>query len=282
MRIGFVTCVQLGYDCIEAIHSIGGSFSLFVTLKDSQATTKSGRVYLDKISKSSGTPLIKVSHINDKKSIEEIRRANLDWLFIVGWSQIASPEVLALPRFGVLGMHPTLLPKGRGRASIPWAIIKDLSETGVTLFKLDNGVDTGPILGQIKIPIKRKETATSLYKLIANGHCDLIKNVWSNNLLSGNISLNYQDNINATFWPGRQPEDGRILPTMSVQEVDNLVRATTKPYPGAFVIYKNDRVIVWSGKPVKTYSKDLKGYKIQCSDGLYLATNYQFEVVQGD
>ncbi|MBT6113864.1 MAG: methionyl-tRNA formyltransferase [Candidatus Marinimicrobia bacterium] len=277
MRIGFITCVQLGHDCIEAIHSIGGSFSLFVTLKDSRATTKSGRVYLDKISKSSGTPLVKVSHINDKKSIEEIRRANLDWLFIVGWSQIANSEVLALPRLGVLGMHPTLLPQGRGRASIPWAIMKGLSETGVTLFKLDNGVDTGPILGQIKIPIKRKETATSLYKLIANGHCDLIKNVWLNNLIPDIISLRCQDDNNATIWPCRKPEDGQILTVMSMEKIDCIVRATTKPYPGAFFLNNNKKIIIWNGKMNFSFKKSDNSYTIPCSDGFYLATEYEIE-----
>ena len=279
MRIGFVTCVRLGYECIEAIHSIGGKFSLFVSLEDAQATKKSGRVYLDKISKSSCTPLVKVSHINDKKSIEAIRKANLDWLFIVGWSQIANSEVLELPRFGVLGMHPTLLPQGRGRASIPWAIMKGLSETGVTLFKLDNGVDTGPILGQIKIPIKRKETATSLYKLITNGHCDLIKNVWLNNLLPDNISLDYQDDNNATIWPGRKPEDGQILTTMSMERIDYIVRATTKPYPGAFFLNNNQKIIIWNGKANNFFKKNDDGYIIKCQDGFYLATEYEIESI---
>jgi methionyl-tRNA formyltransferase len=279
MRIGFVTCVQLGYDCIEAVHSIDGSFSLFITLEDNQAIAKSGRVYLDKISKSSGTPLVKINHINDKKSIEEIRRANLDWLFIVGWSQIANSEVLELPRLGVLGMHPTLLPQGRGRASVPWAIIKGLSETGVTLFKLDNGVDTGPILSQIKIPIKRKETATSLYKLIANGHCDLIKNVWLNNLLPNNISLDYQDDNNATIWPGRKPEDGQILNNMSMEKIDCIVRATTKPYPGAFFLNNNKKIIIWNGKVNNSFKESDNGYTIKCLDGFYLATEYEIESV---
>jgi methionyl-tRNA formyltransferase len=279
MRIGFVTCVRLGYECIEAIHSVGGKFSLFISLEDDQATKKSGRVYLDKISKLSGVPLVKVSHINDKKSIEKIRSANLDWLFIVGWSQIANMEVLELPRFGVLGMHPTLLPKGRGRASIPWAIIKGLKETGVTLFKLDNGVDTGPIIGQIKIPIKRNETALSLYDLIISGHRDLIKNVWLKNLMPDNISLDYQNDKNATFWPGRKPEDGQILTTMSMKKIDRIVRATTKPYPGAFFLNNNKKIIIWSGKANNNFSKNDLGYVIKCADGFFLATKYEIHSI---
>ena len=153
--------------------------------------------------------------------------------------------------------------------------MKGLSETGVTLFKLDNGVDTGPILGQIKIPIKRKETATSLYKLIANGHCDLIKNIWLNNLLSDNILLDYQDNKNATIWPGRKPEDGQIFTTMSMQKIDRIVRATTKPYPGAFFLNNNKKIIIWGGKANNFFSKRDIGYTIKCSDGYFLATEYE-------
>src|SRR5690554_2083 len=146
IKIGFVTCVQLGLSCMEAIYEANGKLALAITLNDDQARQKSGRVYLDEFCKRKSIPLMKSSHINNKDVIDSIKEADLDWLFIIGWSQIASKELLETPKNGTLGMHPTLLPCGRGRASIPWAILKGLDTTGVTLFKLDEGVDTGPIV----------------------------------------------------------------------------------------------------------------------------------------
>ena len=77
----------------------------------------------------------------------------------------------------MIGAHPTLLPKGRGRAAIPWAIIKGLDSTGLTFFKMDKGVDTGDILQQIEIPITKDETSNTLYDKVNTAHIDLIENL---------------------------------------------------------------------------------------------------------
>ena len=166
VKIGFVTCVQLGLSCMEAIYKVGGNLVLAITLNDSQAVNKSGRIYLDDFCKEKSIPLFKSSHINNDDVLSQIREADLDWLFIIGWSQVASKNIINAPNNGTLGIHPTLLPVGRGRASIPWAIIKNLDKTGVTLFKLDEGVDTGPIIEQIEILLNNKINATQLYSLV--------------------------------------------------------------------------------------------------------------------
>ena len=129
-----------------------------------------------------------------------------------------------------------MLPIGRGRAAIPWAIIKGLNKTGVTFFKMDEGVDTGNILGQIEIDIDKKETSGTLYEKVNLAHEDLIKNIWPD-LIENKLKHTVQDDKKATFWPGRKPKDGKIIPKeMTINQVDRLVRATTKPYPGAFII----------------------------------------------
>ena len=137
MKIAFCTCVELGKSCIEEVYDLGGNFELLITLKDDILTKKSGRIYLDNIAKKNNTQLLKIKHINDDIVIETLKKKNIDWLFIIGWSQIASEKVLNSCNKGVIGAHPTLLPRGRGRASIPWAIIKGLDNTGLTFFKMD-------------------------------------------------------------------------------------------------------------------------------------------------
>jgi methionyl-tRNA formyltransferase len=255
MKIGFVTCVQLGLSCIEAIYSVGGKLDIAITLHDHKATNKSGRVYLDKFCNVHEVPLLKIDHINELSVVAAIKKMELDWLFIIGWSQIAGQELLDAPKNGVLGMHPTLLPEGRGRAAIPWAILKGLERTGVTLFKLDSGVDTGPIADQYEILLSPVITATELYKSVDHAHAELIKQVMPK-ILAGNLVLREQDDSRATLWPGRTPEDGVIDLSASVSAADCLIRATTRPYPGAF-FYENDKkVIVWRAEIVAYHPEE--------------------------
>jgi len=247
MKLGFVTCVQLGFSCMEAIYKAGGKLQVAITLFDEKAKNKSGRMYLDDFCQSNSIDLIKIDHINDDHVIDVIKKYDLDWLFIIGWSQIANKRLLDAPKSGVLGMHPTLLPKGRGRASIPWAIIRGLEETGVTLFKLDEGVDTGPILSQYKIPLSDSTTSTELYHSVNNAHVNLMTSIIPK-ILNGGVTLQEQNHADATEWVGRTPKDGEIDLNDLVKTAERLVRATTKPYPGAFVLIDDKKYIIWKAE----------------------------------
>lgn len=270
MRIAFCTCVQIGLSCIEAIIADGGQFDLLLTLHDHKAKKKSGRIYLDEVAAAENTPLFKLYHINDEEVAEVLRQYEIDWLFIIGWSQIASREVIQVPRKGIIGAHPTLLPIGRGRAAVPWAIIKGLDKTGVTFFKMDEGVDTGPILDQFEIALSPAETATELYAKVNEAHVQLIKQIWPK-LQANSIMGQVQDESCASYWEGRTPADGELFPHMNVEEVDRLVRATTHPYPGAFIIENDQKCIIWAGKPGEHQGKVLK-----FADGLYTALQFEY------
>jgi methionyl-tRNA formyltransferase len=272
MRVGFVTCVQLGGDVLEEILRIGGSVNAIITLKDELGKAKSGRLYLDYLATQHHASLHKTANINDTATIGWLKEQDLDWLMIIGWSQIADERVLAVARQGTLGMHPTLLPEGRGRASIPWAILKNLDQTGVTLFKLDDGVDTGPIGAQVEIPIQHAETASSLYLKIAQGHRTLIRQNWAS-IVAGTIGFSPQDENRATFWAARRPEDGRLSPTMTLGEADRLVRAVTVPYPGArWTDEAGVEWVVWSGHAGAT---GRPGLSIPLRDGTYVADVFE-------
>lgn len=247
MKIAFATCVQLGRSCIEEALRIGGHFDLFITLKDEQARQKSGRIYLDDLAERENTPLLKIRHINDAETLEALRKYEIDWLFIIGWSQIAGEELLNTPTRGCIGMHPTLLPMGRGRAAIPWAILKGLTETGVSMFKLDTGVDTGDIIAQGRIPMDENMTATELYDRVDRMHVELMGRYW-NDIVSDKVVLTKQDHSKATEWPGRKPEDGEIFPDMTMEQADRMVRAVTHPYPGAFYRENGKMLRIWSAK----------------------------------
>lgn len=249
MRFGFVSCVQLGLSCLEAIYECGGEIDTIFTLQDDMSRQKAGRVYFDDFATNRGIALEKIRNINDEHAITALKAADLDWLFVIGWSQIVRDEALAIPSRGAIGMHPTLLPEGRGRAAIPWAILKGLDKTGVTMFKLDGGVDTGPIFAQQEISMHPGINATQLYDLVDRAHTSLMKQTFLK-LASGDLKATHQDDSLATEWPGRKPDDGEINFHGSVHDAEKLIRATTKPYPGAFYIQGIRKRIIWSAEKV--------------------------------
>ena len=207
--------------------------------------------------------------------IEAIKEYRIDWMFIIGWSQIAKKELLYAPKKGCIGMHPTLLPEGRGRASIPWAILKELDKTGVTMFRLDEGVDTGDILGQVEIMLDQAVDATELYNRVINAHICLIEEYWED-LVNNTITLMPQDNSKATEWPGRNPKDGRLKPEMTVKEAERLVRAVTHPYPGAFYISGSKKITIWSARISKKPLEEATD-SFLCSDGYLIPLDWEIE-----
>ncbi|MCG7536333.1 formyltransferase family protein [Pseudoalteromonas sp. OOF1S-7] len=251
---------------MEAIYKVGGSLELAITLPDERAKSKSGRVYLDEFCERNAIHLHKSTHINNQDCIDLIKKMEIDWLFIIGWSQIANEALLDAPKKGVLGIHPTLLPVGRGRAPIPWSIIKGLDKTGVTLFKLDTGVDTGDILAQLEIALTDETTATWLYEQVDQAHVTLIERSFSS-IASGNIELRVQDESQATVWEGRKPEDGEIDLNGRREDAYRLVRGVTRPYPGAYFYEDGQKVIVWQARPVSERHDATRKY-LTFDDGL--------------
>jgi methionyl-tRNA formyltransferase len=247
MKFAFCTCVQIGLSCIQAALDSGHQFDLLITLHDHKARKKSGRVYLDEIASAHKIPLLKINHINDPEVREMLVSMGIDWLFIIGWSQIASTDVIESCNKGVIGAHPTLLPQGRGRAAIPWAILKGLDQTGVTFFQMDEGVDTGPVLDQFVIPLEKDETADRLYGKVNEAHVLLMRQILPK-LQTDTLRGIRQDETTATYWEGRKPEDGELSLQMTCEEADRLIRATTRPYPGAFIYLNGIKYIIWSGR----------------------------------
>ena len=120
--------------------------------------------------------LVETRDINALETLNVIRKLEPELMFVVGWSQLVHEPFIELAPAGVFGMHPTLLPRHRGRAPIPWAILTGLARTGVTLFEIvDASADSGAIVGQVVVDIAPDETATTLFARIANAHVELTR-----------------------------------------------------------------------------------------------------------
>ncbi|MFC4336906.1 methionyl-tRNA formyltransferase [Salininema proteolyticum] len=167
------------------------------------------------------------------------------FILVIGWSRLVHPEILALPEelhgrddgprrsAGCVGMHPTRLPDGRGQAPIPWTVIKGRRETALSVFFLEAQADTGPLIAQHGLEVRTGETASSLFHRFAQVHGEA-GSALARQLAARSVPAETQADDDASRWPKRRPDDGRIDHMMSVGEVDRLVRALLGPYPRAF------------------------------------------------
>jgi methionyl-tRNA formyltransferase len=246
VRAVWVSFDTIGRDCLVAARESGAEIAGVVTLPGPIDPDRSGQCSFDEV----GAPLVETVDVNAPGTIEAVRDLRPDAIFVIGWSQLVRADFIALAPGSVYGMHPTLLPRHRGRAPIPWTILCGLARTGVTLFEIvDATVDSGPIVGQVEVPVAADETATTLFDKLARAHIDLIRECVPR-LVSDTATKIPQDPSRASTWPKRSPPDGIIDWETRARYLYDWVRAQTRPYPGAFTFLGDEKVIVWQARPV--------------------------------
>ncbi len=250
MRLVWVSFDVVGRRCIEASAQAGGHVVGVVTLPGRIDPNRSGQCSFDEVATRLGATLVETADVNADETVAAVEALEPDLVFVVGWSQLVREPFIALAGEGVFGMHPTLLPRHRGRAPIPWTILSGLAKTGVTLFEItDATADSGPIVGQVELPVAADETATSLFAKVADAHVELIR-TYVPQLLAGTAPRTPQDASRASAWPKRTPADGIIDWDTRGHYLDGWVRAQTRPYPGAFTFLGAEKLVVWRARSV--------------------------------
>lgn len=167
--------------------------------------------------------------------VEELAALRPDILWINSYSMIIRPDVLAIPTKGVLNIHGALLPNNRGSNPIQWAIINRQYQTGVTLHEVDSGLDSGPIIDQISVPIAIADTWVDVRNALVAASDTLIQNNL-NQILQGNWKATAQNEALATFGPRRKEEDGCFTWSEPIIDIYNKIRALLPPIPAAFYV----------------------------------------------
>jgi methionyl-tRNA formyltransferase len=251
MRTVWVSFDTIGRDCLEAASKAGAQAVGVVTLPGPLDPNRSGQCSFDEITARLGAELVETTDANSDPTLEALRALEPELIFVVGWSQLVREPFIALASEGVFGMHPTLLPRHRGRAAIPWAILCGLARTGVTLFEIvDATADSGAVVAQAVVEIGPDETAETLFTRLSQAHGDLIRE-YVPQLLAGTAPRLPQDPSRASSWPKRSPADGIIDWETRAPYLYDWVRAQTRPYPGAFTYLGDEKVVVWRARPVE-------------------------------
>ena len=259
MRTVWVSFDTIGRDCLEAAAEAGAEIVGVVTLPGPVDPSRSGQCAFDDVAARLGAHVHETRDVNADGTVAFVGGLEPALIFVVGWSQLVRQPFIELASEGVFGMHPTLLPRHRGRAPIPWTILSGLARTGVTLFEIvDPTADSGAIVGQIEVPVSADETATSLFARLAEAHVALVRDLVPQ--LLGRVAPRVpQDASRASAWSKRSPADGIIDWETRAPYLYDWVRAQTRPYPGAFTFLGDEKVIVWGARAVELAERAAAG-----------------------
>ena len=179
-----------------------------------------------------GIPVIQPERMREPEAMQKLRNWKPDVIVVAAFGQILKEDVLDLPEFGCINVHASLLPRWRGAAPINAAILHGDKETGVTIMKMDLGLDTGPILTQRSVRIKSDETAGSLFKTLSTLGADLLLDTLPG-YFAGEIKLRPQPEEGATYAGMMKKQEGELNFSQPAAELERKVRAFN-PWPGTY------------------------------------------------
>lgn len=231
-------------------------------------------------------PVLQPERARNEEFFFALQKLEPDLITVAAFGQILPKSILALPRFGCINVHTSLLPRYRGAAPIQWAILNDDAETGVTIMKMDAGLDTGDILSQESTSIEAQDNAQTLHDRLARlGANLLVKTIPG--YVEGRIQPRPQPSEGITFAPKIRKEDGHIDWSNPARKIWCQVRGLT-PWPGAFSFLPDKpqphllkiwqaEVVEGAGDPGKVMQADKSGILIGCGRDLLRVLELQRE-----
>jgi len=246
LRVVWISANEFGFEILKETISINDLEVVAIFTLGEDSSTKMYDGIETKKWYTFDLPVIEVKNINDHA--HEIKKLNVDLIIMCGWRQIIHPELLNVTPKGIIGFHPTLLPKCRGPAPIINTILEGFQESGVTMYYVSEGLDDGDIIGQESFLVGPDDYAIDIYKKITHCGKKLIA-VYFPMLVQGSAPRVPQKTTDATYFPKRTIMDNKInLEDDSVDLIYRKIRAFSKPYKGAYIEKDNKKIIIWNAE----------------------------------
>ena len=242
MNILFIGKVKFSEEILK--HILKKNILISGIITDKKKGINSDHSDLSIIAKNYMIPSHISTDINSIKTKNWIKDKKPDVILCIGWSHLFKKNILSIPKFGVIGYHPTELPQNRGRHPIIWSLVLGLKNTASTFFLMNEDADAGKIISQKKIKINNNDNS----KISYNNLIDIAKKqiiTIIKNFNKKKLNFLNKKNVRSNIWRKRNVLDGKIDWRMSAQSIHNLVRALSNPYPGAFFSIKNKNFNVW-------------------------------------
>jgi len=264
---------NMGCEGIKALINNGFDIVAVFTYSDSA----NENIWFDSVAELAARkniPVYTPDDINHPLWVNKIAALKPEFIFSFYYRDLLSQKILDLATKGCFNLHGSLLPKYRGRAPINWAIVNGEKETGVTLHHMTAKADNGDIVAQVKVAIDAEDNAKTLNIKMVAAAGEMLKKCLPE-IKAGKASRTPQDEREATYFGGRKAEDGAIDWSKSAVAVHNLVRAVTRPYPGAFTFAGQRKIMIWETKVLVGMKHDKKPgtllnvnpLVVACSDG---------------
>ncbi len=232
-----------GRETLQALIDLGHEVPLAVTHPASEHSYKAiWSSSVEGLAREQGIPVHLTERV-DAETIEVVKRTRPDVIVVNSWYSWMPPELYALPPHGTLNLHDSLLPKFAGFSPALWALISGEPEFGLTVHRMDQGLDTGDILIQRRLPIGPADTGTDLVRrgieLIPGALRDALTA-----LESGTAVWQPQNKAERVYFHKRSDRDSMIDWSWPAEDLERFVRALSEPYPPAFTFYEGERIEV--------------------------------------
>lgn len=230
-----------------------------------------------------GLPVYQPERIRRPEAVERLLAIAPAAMVVVGYGQIIPQAVIDIPQYGILNVHASLLPKYRGAAPVQWAVVNGETRTGVTIMRIDAGLDTGDMLAKAETEIGPGENAVELARRLSVLGADLLVSTLAD-VEAGIAKFEKQDAALATHAPQLTKEQGRIDWNRSADEIHNLVRGL-QPWPGGYTEFRGLKLHIWRTQPVASAVPDiapgaflkLKPLTVACGGGSIELLEVQLE-----
>ena len=278
MRVCLIGCVEFSDYALQKVLELekSGLCEVVGVITKKDSSFNSDFVDLGERAIKSGKAKSSVHYYKDEDStINFLNEVHPDIIYCFGWSTLLRKSILSIPPKGVIGFHPAKLPQNRGRHPIIWALSLGLTETASTFFKMDEGADSGPILSQKPVPILESDNARSLYDKVVEIALEQIEE-FTQDLAENSEKFIEQEHSLANYWRKRSAKDGVIDWRMDATSIRDLIRALSRPYPGAEFHLGDAKVYkVWSStvnqeaapinfEPGKVLNNDNGRFLVKC------------------
>ncbi len=260
---------NIGCVGIDALLRHGFEICAVFTHRDDPAEN----IWFDSVAElaaSHNIPVFAPEDINHPLWVRRIKDMAPDILFSFYYRKLVRPAILEIPPAGCLNLHGSLLPKYRGRCPVNWVLLNGENETGVTLHYMTAEPDAGDIVAQKPAAISNSDTARTLLERLAATASGMLDEVLPQ-IRTGTATRTPQDHSQATYFGGRRPADGEIDWMSEARRVRNLVRAVTRPYPGAFSHLGDRKCLFWAVSEVSWEGHGVMPGKIVSTDPLTIA-----------
>lgn len=233
MNIGILTSGNLGYEILKEILS---KLNILFVLTDSNSKNIFELCYKNQIPCFQGNP-------RKSRGFDFIKNIEVDIIISINYLFLIELDIIQHAKKVSFNIHGSLLPKYRGRTPHVWSIINNEKTTGVTAHLIDEGCDTGAILGQIEIPIEKTDSGYNLLQKYRPIYLKLLYDIIEK-IKMGDLTMKPQNSHEATYFGKRSPEDGQINWNWQKERIINWVRAQSFPYPGAYSYVRNEKIII--------------------------------------